>query len=465
MSIENFQNVVIGSGEAGKSIAWHLGGLGQSTAVVERWLIGGACPNVACLPSKNVIYAAKVAHLARHAADFGVKTAPVAIDMPGVIARKRRMVDDEGQFHLDKFAATGCELVMGEARFIEPRTMEVALNGSPNEKRVLRGERVFLAVGSRAEVPDVPGLADAQPMTHVHALNLERLPEHLVVLGGGYVGLEFAQALSRFGSRVTVVHRGPQLIRAVDADVSDALRHVLTEEGVDVRLNTEVRYVEGRSGAWVSLELSDRAGGRTLITASDILVATGRIPNTDRLNAAAGGVELDGRGYIRVDDKLQTTAPGVWAMGECAGSPAFTHVAYDDFRVVRDNLAGRHRSTRDRIVPSCLFTDPELVHVGMHEFEAREAGVSYRLAKIPMSAVLRTHTHSDTRGLAKALVGGDDRILGFTALGAEASEMLAAAQTAMLARLPYTSLRDAIFAHPTTAEGLVPLFASVNAAQ
>jgi pyruvate/2-oxoglutarate dehydrogenase complex dihydrolipoamide dehydrogenase (E3) component len=296
-------------------------------------------------------------------------------------------------------------------------------------------------------------------MTHVEALNLEHLPEHLAILGGGYVGLEFAQAMRRFGSRVTIIQHGPRLLKREDADVADVLLELLRDEGVEVLLQADVLAVTGRSSSGVVLRVRARAT-ETKVEASDILVATGRTPNTDRLDVARAGVELDSRGYIRVNDRLQTSAPDVWAMGECAGSPQFTHVGEDDCRVVLDNLAGGNRTTRGRLIPYVLFTDPELAHVGMTESEAKAKDVPYRVAKLPMALVLRTRTLSQTRGFMKALIGDDDGILGFTAFGAEASEPMAVVQTAMLGGMPYTALRDAIFTHPTAAEGLIGLFAN-----
>jgi pyruvate/2-oxoglutarate dehydrogenase complex dihydrolipoamide dehydrogenase (E3) component len=457
MTVERVQNLVIGSGVAGKILAWSLAKQGQKTVVVERSMVGGSCPNVACLPSKNVIYSAKAVSLVHPTTGLGVVTGTTRVDMAGVARRKRQMVEGLVELHLANFKASGAELVMGEARFTEPKTVRVALNAGGT--RLLRGERVFLNVGTRASMPDVPGLAAAGPMTHVEALNLERLPDHLVILGGGYVGLEFAQALRRFGSRVTLIHRGPQLLEREDPDVAAALLELLTDEGVEVLLRADVLSVAGRSGTGVALRVRSGAAERTL-HASDVLVAAGRTPNTDRLDAARAGVELGSRGYVRVNDRLQSSAPEVWAMGECAGSPQFTHAGEDDCRVVLDNLAGGSRTTRGRLIPYCLFTDPELAHVGMTESEARAKGVPYRLARLPMALVLRTRTLSQTRGFMKALVGADDRILGFTAFGAEASEPMAVVQTAMLGGMPYTALRDAIFTHPTTAEGLVGLFAN-----
>jgi len=351
---------------------------------------------------------------------------------------------------------------MGEARFIEPKTVEVKLNAGGTRR--LRGDRVFLDVGTRATIPNVPGLPAAAPMTHVEALNLDRLPDHLVIMGGGYVGLEFAQAMRRFGSRVTVIQHGKQLLEQEDPDMADALLELMKDEGIEVFLDAEVLNVTGRSGTGVELQVRVGASERAL-HASDILAAAGRTPNTDRLDPANGNVRLDSHGYIRVDDRLQTSAPDVWAMGECAGSPKFTHIGEDDCNIVLANLAGGNRTTRGRLIPYCLFTDPELAHVGLHEAEAKAKGVPYRLAKLPMSRVQRAHTLSQMRGFIKALIGADDRILGFTAFGAEASELLGIAQTAMIGGMPYTALRDAAFTHPTMAEGFKGLFASPPAAR
>jgi pyruvate/2-oxoglutarate dehydrogenase complex dihydrolipoamide dehydrogenase (E3) component len=461
MTIEHFQNLVIGTGVAGKILTWTLARQGQKTVAVERSMVGGSCPNVACLPSKNVIYSAKAVSLVHPTKGLGVVTGSVRVDMAGVARRKWRMVNELVEMHVANFRASGAELVMGEARFTEPKTVRVTMNAGGT--RTLRGERVFINVGTRASIPDLPGLADARPMTHVEALNLERLPGHLVILGGGYVGLEFAQAMRRFGSRVTIIQHGPRLLKNEDPDVTDALLELMTDEGVQVLLQAEVANVTGHSGTGVALRVRSGAAERTL-EASDILVAAGRTPNTDRLDVAKAGVELDARGYIRVNDKLQTTAPEVWAMGECAGSPQFTHVGEDDGRVVLDNLAGGSRTTRGRLIPYCLFTDPELAHVGLTESEARTKDVGYRIARLPMAQVFRAITLSEPRGFIKALIGADDRILGFTAFGAEASELMAVAQTAMLGGIPYTVLRDTIWTHPTAAEGLLGLFATPPAA-
>ena len=454
---ERYDILVLGSGEAGKYIAWTLAKAGRRTAVVERGLIGGSCPNIACLPSKNVIYSARVSALARRGAEFGIATGPISIDMRGVRDRKRRMVDDLVAIHRRNFSTSGAELIIGEGRFVAPKLVEV--RAQDGGTRRIAGDRVFLDVGTRAAIPEVPGLADCKPLTHVEALELDRVPEHLVVLGGGYVGLEFAQPMRRFGARVTVLERGPQLAAREDRDVAEVLARQFADEGVEVVLNAETLEVSGRSGAQVRVRVRTAVGERS-IEGSDLLVAAGRMPNTGGIGLDVSGVELDARGYVRVNERLETTAPGVWAMGDCAGSPQFTHVAFDDFRIVRDSLNGGGRTTSDRLVPYCMFTDPELGRVGLNELEARRSGIAYRLAKIPMAAVLRTRTLSETRGFLKALIAADsDRILGFTALGAEAGELIAVVQTAMLAGMPYTTLRDAILTHPTIAEGLTVLFA------
>ena len=457
MTTERYEILILGSGFGGKLLAWDMARAGHRTAVVERRWIGGSCPNINCLPSKNEIWSAKVADLVHRAADFGLVVGPYKTDMRRVRQRKREMVEAEIAAHLENYRASGAELIMGTGRFVAPKTVEVRLNAGGT--RVLAGDRVFLNLGTHATMPPIAGLADAGPLTNIELLELDRVPEHLVVLGGGYVGLEFAQACRRFGSRVTVI--APQLLPREDPDVADGIRRMLAAENVEFVLGADVVRVEGRSGDGVRLRVRTPEDERS-IAGTDILVATGRTPNTADIGLDVAGVELDARGYVRVNDRLETTAPDVWAIGECAGSPQFTHVSVDDFRVIRENLAGGRRSTRDRVIPFCLFTDPPLARVGVTEGEARQRGIAVRVASLPMSAVLRTHTTGETTGFMKVLVeASGDRILGFTMIGTEAGEVVAAVQTAMLGGLPYTVLRDAILAHPTMAEGLNGLFAAV----
>ncbi len=455
---EQFQVLILGSGQGGKLLGWHMARSGRRTAVVERRWIGGSCPNIACLPSKNEIWSARVAHLVHHAAHFGTMTGAVKTDMAKVRQRKRDMVNREIDFHLKSYKTSGAELIMGTGRFVAPKTLEVRLNDGGT--RELAADQVFLNVGTHAAIAKVPGLEAARPLTHIEALELDYLPPHLIVFGGGYVGLELAQTYRRFGSRVTIIQSGSQLMVREDPDVANEMQRILSEEGIQILVATETLNVQGRSGEEVSVIVRTNSGEQK-IDGSDILVATGRIPNTAGIGLEKVGVELDGHGYIRVNERLETTASGVWAMGECAGSPHFTHASVDDFRIIRDNLAGGKRTTRDRLVPYCLFTDPPLAHVGLSEREAQQQGVTVRVGKLPMSAVLRTEATDETQGFMKVLVGGDDRILGFTMIGSEAGEVLAAVQTAMLANLPYSKLRDAVLVHPTIAEGLGPLFSNV----
>jgi pyruvate/2-oxoglutarate dehydrogenase complex dihydrolipoamide dehydrogenase (E3) component len=456
---EDYDLVVLGSGEAGKYLAWTLASEGKKAAVIERRYVGGSCPNIACLPSKCVIQSAKVASYFRRGEEFGIVQDGWKIDMRAVRDRKRKMVDGLVEMHLRKYKASGAELVMGQGRFVAPKTIEVAI--SEGGTRTFRGNVVVINTGSRARIDETPGLAESRPLTHVEALDLDHLPERLIVLGGGYVGLELAQAMRRFGSRVIVVERNGSLIHREDRDVSEAVEEIFRDEGIAVSTDTTLRGVEGTSGESVRLHAT-RGGADVVIEGTHLLAAGGRTPNTDGIGLEAAGVETDKRGHVRVNERLQTTAKDVWAVGDCAGSPYFTHIGFDDFRVVRDNLAGGNRVTTGRQTPFCLFTDPELARVGLSETEAKDGGIGYRLAKIPIDAVLRTRTLSETRGFMKTLVDGPtDRILGFTMLGPEAGEVMAVVQTAMLAGIPYTRLRDAILTHPTMAEGLGPLLSTL----
>ena len=458
---ERVEALILGSGEGGKYLAWHLAQSGRRTAVVERRWIGGSCPNINCLPSKNEIWSAKVADLAHHAAHYGSMTGPVTTDMARVRTRKREMVQGLIERHLKAFKASGAELIMGSARFTSPKTLEVALNAGGT--RVLTGEQVFLNLGTHPAMPEIPGLLDAAPMTNIETLELDYLPAHLIVLGGSYVGLELGQAYRRFGSQVTVIEHGPQIMAREDPDVAAEIQRILSEEGIRFITAAEIAHVEGRSGKQLRIRLRSGAG-EEVVEGSDMLVATGRVPNTAGIGLELAGVELDNRGYIKVNDRLETSAPGIWAIGEGAGSPQFTHVSYDDYRVIRENLDGGARSTKGRLVPYCMFTDPQLAQVGLSEAEAQRQGVAFRVAKMPMADNLRAQTIGETQGFLKALIGkDDDRILGFTMVGAEAGEVMATVQTAMLGDLPYTALRDAILAHPTMTEGLTDLFSRVPA--
>jgi pyruvate/2-oxoglutarate dehydrogenase complex dihydrolipoamide dehydrogenase (E3) component len=456
---EQLDILVLGSGTGGKLIAWHMAQSGRRTAVVERRWVGGSCPNIACMPSKNEISNAKVAQLARDGRDYGTVTGTVTVDMATVRRRKREMVERQVTKHLQIYKTTGAELIMGNGRFVAPKTLEVELNCGGT--RLLTADKVFIDVGTHAAMPNVPGLETARPLTHIEALELDYVPRHLVVVGAGYSGLELAQAYRRFGSAVTVIESGPQILAREDIDVSREMRHVLSGEGIQVLVEAELLRVSGRSGDKVTLTVRTPSGEQA-IDGSDILVAAGRTPNTAGIGLEEARVELDARGYIRVNGRLETSAPDVWAMGECAGSPQFTHISEDDFRIIRDNFAGGNRTTHGRLIPYCMFTDPPLAHVGLSEGEAARQGVLARIARLPMDAVLGAQATDQREGFMKALIGdSDDRILGFTMIGAAAGEVMAVVQMAISAGLSYSNLANTDFAHPTMAEGLSSLFSGV----
>jgi pyruvate/2-oxoglutarate dehydrogenase complex dihydrolipoamide dehydrogenase (E3) component len=456
---EEYDLVVLGSGAGSKLTAWTLAKQGKRVAVIERKYIGGSCPNIACLPSKNIVHSAKVASYFRRAEEFGIDTKGFAVNMSVVRDRKRKMVSSLIDVHLDNYKRSGAELILGSGRFIGPKTLEATL--PDGTRRRLRGANVIIGTGTHAALEPIPGLADAQPLTHVEALELDEIPEHLLVIGGGYVGLELSQAMRRFGSRVSVIDRNDRLAHREDEDVTDAIRNLLEDEAIDIVLNARVKAISGKSGKSVRIVIEQKGVEKTL-DGTHLLVAAGRTPNTEGIGLELAGVELTDRGYVKVNERLETTAPGVWAVGEVAGSPQFTHISVDDFRVVFNSLTGGNRVTTCRQVPFCLFTDPEFARIGLSEKEAKARGISYRLFKIPMEGVLRTRTLSETRGFLKALVETDgDRILGFAAFGVDAGEIMSSVQIAMIAGLPYTALRDAILAHPTLLEGLGPLFSSV----
>jgi len=457
---EEFDLVILGGGTGSTVAAWTFAGEGKRVAVIDRKYIGGSCPNIACLPSKNVIHSAKVASYMRRSKEFGITHNGFAIDMRGVRERKRKMVTGLNDMYLENYKNTGAILILGgTGRFIAPKTLEVAL--PDGTKRMLRGANVIVSTGTRASLEPIPGLAEAEPLTHVEALELDRLPEHLLVIGGGYVGIELSQAMRRFGSKVTVIDRNQRLMSREDEDVCEALRTLLQDEGIDILLSTKVKSLSGKSGDSVSIVV-DQNGTAKTVKGSHVLVAAGRTPNTEDLQLDLAGVRLTDRGYIKVDERLQTDAQGVWAIGEVAGSPQFTHISIDDFRVVHANLTGGNRVTTNRQVPYCLFTDPELARVGLGEMEAKARNIAYRLFKVPMEANLRARALSETRGFLKALVATDsDRILGFTVFGVGAGEIMSAVQVAMIGELPYTALRDAVLTHPTLVEGLISLFSSV----
>jgi pyruvate/2-oxoglutarate dehydrogenase complex dihydrolipoamide dehydrogenase (E3) component len=461
-SPEEYDLLVLGSGAGGKLIAWTSAQKGQRVVVVERKYVGGSCPNIACLPSKNIIHSAKVASFFYRSDEFGISKENVHINMAAVRERKRKMVRNVVDIFRDTyFTKSGVELVMGTGCFVGPKTIEVALNDGGT--RTFRGKNVVVNTGSRATLEPIPGLAEAKPLTHIEALELDHIPKHLLVLGGGYVGLELAQAFRRFGAEVTLIDRNGRLAHHEDEDISQGLEEMCRDEGITVVTNAKITRVKGNSGEWISL-LGSRDGTELSLEGTHLLVAGGRTPNTSGIGLEKAGVETTDRGHVKVNERLQTTAEGVWAIGDCAGSPHFTHISANDFLVVRDNMAGGSRVTTGRQVPFCMFTDPELARIGLSETEAKQRGIPYRVAKLPMAAVLRAMTISETRGFIKILVDTtSDRILGFTMFGSGAGEIMTTVQIAMLSGTPYPALRDAVIAHPTMSEGLVIVLFAVPA--
>ncbi len=454
--------IVIGTGQAGKPLARALGNAGLETVIVERDRVGGSCINYGCTPTKTMVASARVAHLARSATRWGVHTGETRVELGEVVRRKQQVVEsfrDGSRRGLER--TEHVELVMGQASFASADVVEVALSGGGTRR--FRAPRIFVNTGTRPARPPIDGLDDVPAYDNTTIMDLEQLPRHLLVLGGGYVGLEFGQMFRRFGSRVTLVHRGQRLLEREDDDVSEAILEILREDGLELLLETSARKVERAGKHGLRLAVEGPEGSRTL-EATHLLLATGRTPGTDGLNLAAAGVRTDDRGYIRVDERLRTGVDGIWALGDVKGGPAFTHISYDDFRIIRTNLLERgDATTRDRLVPYTLFTDPQLGRVGLNERQAAAAGRPVRVARLSMDNVARAIEAGETRGFMKALVEPDSgRILGCSILGLEGGEVAAVVQTAMMGGLPYTALAEAVFAHPTLAESLNNLFSTLD---
>jgi pyruvate/2-oxoglutarate dehydrogenase complex dihydrolipoamide dehydrogenase (E3) component len=458
-----YDAIVIGSGQAGTPLARALAVAGRRTALVEREHVGGTCVNEGCTPTKTMVASARVAYLARRGADYGVRTGPISIDMGRVRERKRAIVDafrggsERGLAKLDHF-----ELTRGEARFVGPHAIEVAEPGGA--RRSLAAGLIFINTGARPSRPNLPGLDGVPALTSTSVMELDTVPEHLLVLGGGYIGVEFGQMFRRFGSRVSMVQRGPQLLAREDPDVAQAVEGVLREDGIEIALNADARRVERGADGAIRLTVRDGGGERTL-AGSHLLVAAGRTPNTDGLDLRAAGIAADDHGFVRVDERLRTNVPGVYCLGDAKGGPAFTHISYDDFRVIQatvlDGASGGSGKTSiaGRLVPYCVFMDPELGRVGLTETEARKTGRPVRVFTMKMKSVARAAEMDEPRGLIKAVV--DERtkeILGFAMLGVMGGEVMTAVEIAMMGGLPYTALRDAVIAHPVLAESLNNLF-------
>lgn len=464
---ERLDAVVIGTGQAGKPLAHALAGAGLSTAIIERGRVGGTCIIDGCTPTKTMIASARVAHLARRGGDFGVETGRVEVDMDTVRKRKREIVDSWSQGNRKGLEEEeNLELVFGEASFEAPH--RIAVRSSDGAPRILDAEKVFVNTGARPRMPPIPGLDEVDVLDSTSVMEVGEVPRHLVIVGGGFIGLEFGQMFRRFGAEVTILERAPRLAGREDADVSEAYAEILEEDGIRLCLSVEVAGVESVSGGGVRVRYRNTGEGEggedEGVEGSHLLVAVGRVPNTDALNVEAAGLETDERGHLVVNDRLETNVEGIWALGDVNGGPPFTHVSYDDFRVVRDNvLRGRDASRAHRILTYTVFTDPQLGRVGLSEEEARERGYQVRVAKLPMTRVARALETDETRGFMKAVVDGETgRILGATVLGVDGGEVASLLKVAMMGELPYTALRDGVFSHPTLSESVNNLFMTMD---
>ena len=458
----HYDALVIGAGQAGGPLSTALANAGWKTALFERLHVGGTCINEGCTPTKTMVASARVAYLARRGADYGVQTGPVTIDMTKVRQRKRDIVEsfrNSGQHRIE--TTDGVDLLMGEASFTGPKTLEVHLNNG--ETRELTASTILINAGARPAQPSVAGIEEVTTLDSTSIMELGEVPEHLLIVGGGYIGLEFGQMFRRFGSQVTVIQRGANLLAREDPDVAEEVANIMREDGLEVLLETRPVSVKQLSKGNIQLTVQTKTGERTL-NGSHLLMAAGRIPNTDWLNLDAAGIQIDKRGFIQVNERLETNVAGIYALGDVKGGPAFTHISYDDFRIIRTNLLEKgNASIHERLVPYTVFIDPQLGRIGLSETDARAQGRNIKVAKMPMNYVARALEMDESRGFMKAVVDADtDQILGAAVLGIEGGEIMAILEVAMIGKIPYTVLRDGVFAHPTLAESLNNLFSTIH---
>jgi pyruvate/2-oxoglutarate dehydrogenase complex dihydrolipoamide dehydrogenase (E3) component len=442
---EDFDAIIIGSGQGGNPLAEVLIAAGKKTAMIERKDVGGTCINTGCTPTKTMVASARVAYLARRGSDYGVDVGPIAIDMGRVRERKRDIVSTRRQSREKRLATAHVELIRGEASFTGPGKMSVALRDGG--KRQLTAPQIFINTGTHSALPAIEGLNTVRHLDNESVMELDRAPEHLLIIGGGYIGIEFSQMFRRFGSKVTVIQAGSQLLREEDPDVAAEVTRILREDGIEVLLDAHTQKVAQANGV---IRLTVKGNPQT-VEGTDLLVATGRVPNTHALNPGEAGIETDEHGFIRANDRLETSALGIYVIGDVKGGPQFTHISYDDYRILKANLFdGGRRTVGDRMVPYTVFMDPQLGRVGMSEKDAQKSGKKFRVARMPMTSVARALEMDETRGLMKAIVDAEtEEILGATVLGIEGGEVMTVLQMAMMGHMKYTALRDGVFAHPT----------------
>ena len=461
--MEQFDAIVIGSGQGGGPLASALAAAGKQVALIERLHYGGTCVNDGCTPTKTMIASGEVAYLARRGADYGVATGPVSVDETVVRKRKRDVVDEFRSGSEQSARDTkNLEAIDGQARFTGAHELTVSLNAGGTRR--LHAEQIFVNVGERPSIPPIDGLDSVPYLTSTTVMEVGEVPSHLVIIGGGYIAAEFGQLFRRLGSQVTLLVRGTALLSHEDEDIEKAFVDIFREDGIDVRFGTQASRVSTGGDGEIQLDLAGKDGSAGSLAASHLLVATGRQPNTDDLGLDAAGVATDKKGYVRVNERLETNVSGVWAIGDAKGGPAFTHISYDDFRILRANLLQNgNRTTDDRIVPYTVFTDPQLGRVGMTEKQARQANKNVKVASLPMSSVARAIEIDQTRGVMKAVIDGDTgQILGAAILGVDGGEVATVIEVAMMGKLPYTALRDAVISHPTVSESLNNLFTNVS---
>lgn len=460
MAEETCDLIVIGAGQGGDPLVRSFAKAGKTAVLVERLAVGGTCVNRGCTPTKTMVASARVAYLARRGADYGIGTGPVTVDMAKIRDRKQGIVDEFREGTEKKIASIdGLTLIYGDATFTGPKTVEVAPNGG-GDTRTLKAPLIVINTGARATVPKIEGLDSVPFLDSTSIMEVGEVPKHLIVLGGSYIALEFGQMFRRFGSEITILEKSEQLLGHEDPDVAAEMQKILTEDGLQIHTGVKAKRVETSANGGVTVTLEDG----TAITGSHLLVAVGRTPNSDGLGLDAAGVEIDDKGLITVSDTLETSQPGVYVIGDIKGGPQFTHISYDDFRILEANLLkDGHRTTKDRQIPYTVFTDPQLGRVGMTETEAKKAGKNIKVATLPMTEAARALETDEARGLMKAVVDADTgQILGAAIIGVEGGETMAVLEVAMMGKLPYTALRDATLAHPTWAESLNNLFMTLD---